>query len=44
MECPDIFPGISHMPQGTFRHRSSHFRLGAGKPRSDMTMPGLAPA
>jgi hypothetical protein len=44
MECLDIVPGISQMPQGTARPGSSHMWLGPGKPQSTMSIPCLVPA
>ena len=44
MECLDIVPGISQMPQGTSWLASSHIRLGSVKPRLDTDIAGLAPA
>jgi hypothetical protein len=44
MESLDIVPGRSQMLHGTSRPGSSHMRLGAGKPKSNTSIPGLAPA
>ena len=44
MECLDIVPGISQMPQGTSRPGCSHMWLGPGKPQSNMSIPCLVPA
>jgi hypothetical protein len=44
MESLDILPGRSQMRHVTSRPGSSHMRLGAGKPKSDTSIPGLAPA
>jgi len=43
MECLDIVPGISQMPQGTSRPGSSHMRLGSMKPHSNTSISGLEP-
>jgi len=44
MECLDIVPGISRMPQGTSRPGSSAMRLDCGKPQLATWIAGLAPA
>jgi len=44
MERHDIVPGISQMPQGTSRPRSSHIRQGSVKSLSNTTISGLEPA
>jgi len=44
MECLDIVPGRSQMPQGTCQQTRSHMMLGSGKPQSDACIPGRAPA
>jgi len=44
IEYHDIVPGRSQIPQGTSWPRSSHMRLGSGKPQSDSGIPSLAPA
>ena len=44
MECLEIVPGISQMPQGTARPENSHSRLGSVKPQSNLSVPGLEPA
>jgi len=44
MECLDIVPRISLIPQGISQPGSSHSRLGSGKPLSYMSISGLAPA
>ena len=44
MESLDIVPGISPMPQGTFRPGSCHIRLGFMRPQSNTSIPGLEPA
>jgi len=40
----DIDPGISQIPQGTFRPGSSYIRLGSGRPQSNTGIPRPAPA
>ena len=44
MECLDIVPGLSHIPQGTTRPGSSHIRLSAVKPQWNTGIPSLQPA
>jgi len=44
MESVDIVPARSQKLQGTSRPGSSHMRLGSGKPKSDTSIPSLAPA
>jgi len=43
MQCLQIVPGISQMPQGSFRPGCSHMRLGAMKPPSNTSISGLEP-
>jgi len=44
MQYLDTVPWILQLPQGTSRPRSSHMRLGSGKPRTFACKNGLAPA
>jgi len=44
MESLDPVPGISQKRRGTSRAGSSPVRVDSGKPQSNMTIPGLAPA
>jgi len=44
MECLEIVPRISHVPQGTSRPGSSHTRLRSMKPQSNTRISGLEPA
>jgi len=44
MECLDIVPGISQLPQSISRPGSCHMRLHSGKPQSNMSIRGPAPA
>jgi hypothetical protein len=44
MECLEIVPGISQMPQGTTRPGSSYIRLSSVKPHRNTSKPGLEPA
>jgi hypothetical protein len=43
MECLDIFPGISQMPDGSSQPGSRHIRLDSGKPPWNMSIPWFAP-
>jgi hypothetical protein len=43
LECLDILPGISQLPQGTSRPGSSHIKLGSGKPQVNTGIWDLAP-
>jgi len=44
MECLNIVPGISQMPQETSQPGSCHIRLGSVMPQSNMSIPGLEPS
>jgi len=44
MECLDNVPGISRMPQGTYRTECSHNKRGSGKPKSNKSISGYVPA
>jgi len=44
MECPEIVPVMSWMPQRTSRQGSSNTKLGSGKTESDTGRASLAPA
>jgi len=44
MECLEIVPGISQMPQGTSRPGGCHMRLGSGKPGLNISVPCLVSA
>jgi len=44
MECLDILPGISQMPQETSQPGSCHVRLGSGKGQLNTRKLGPAPA
>jgi hypothetical protein len=43
MDCLDIVPGISQMPQGTSRPASCHITLGSGTPQLNTSILGIAP-
>ena len=43
MECLDIVPGISEMPQRTSRPPCGHMRLGSGKPQFNTKLLSLVP-
>jgi len=44
MEWHECVPGLSQVPQGTYRPGSSHIGLGLVKPQSNTTISGLQPA